>query len=131
MKKVLKAFALALGVAVAMSMAEVERARQKTEAKGAEPVVVEPVANDTQLIPNGDGTTLLRITAPAEAVEVTVITPNQVGGNPIEDLKNPIGSSKTEVMGPFDPGVYNNSKGQLEVKINKSACKVEIFNVTF
>lgn len=132
MKKLFKAFALALGVAVALSMAEVERARIKTVAAGVEPVVLEPInIADTQLIPNSDGRTLIRVIAPAEAVKVTVVTPNLVGGNPIADLENEVGISKVEMMGPFDPSIYNNAKGQLEVKVNKAGIKLEVFNVEF
>lgn len=133
MKKMLKAFALAVGVALAMSMAEIERARTKTSAAGLEPVIIEGLsAADTQLIPNPDGRTLIRITNGAEANKVTVVTPNVVGGNAIADLVNEIGISKVEVMGPFDPGTYNNAKGQLEVKFEKVAgVKIEIFNVDF
>jgi hypothetical protein len=132
LKKLFKAFALALGVAVALSMAEVERARIKTVAAGVEPVVLEPInIADTQLIPNSDGRTLIRVIAPAEAVKVTVVTPNLVGGNPIADLENEVGISKVEMMGPFDPSIYNNAKGQLEVKVNKAGIKLEVFNVEF
>jgi hypothetical protein len=99
MKKFLKSLGLAIGVALALSMAEVQRARQKTTAAGAEPTVIEGlVANDIQLIPNADGRTLIRVLAPAEAIEATVITPNTVGGNPIEDLKNP--KSSTSISRP-------------------------------
>jgi hypothetical protein len=132
LNKLLKSFALALGVAVALSMAEVERARIKTVAAGIEPVVLEPInIADTQLIPNTDGRTLIRVIAPAEAVKVTVVTPNVVGGNPIADLENEVGISKVEMMGPFDPSVYNNAKGQLEVKVNKAGIKLEVYNVEF
>jgi hypothetical protein len=113
-------------------MAEVPRARQKTVAAGIEPIVLEPInIADTQLIPNADGATLIRVIAPAEAVKVTVVTPNLVGGNPIADLENEVGISKIEVMGPFDPSIYNNANGQLEVKVNKAGIKLEVYNVSF
>lgn len=133
MKKSLLKIGLALGVAAAaVMMAEVERAATKYTAQGAEPTIIEGMAaGDTQLIPNKNGNIILRVTGPAEAIEVTVVTPNVVGGNVIEDLKNPIGSSKVEIMGPFDPNVYNNSKGQIEVKFNKAGVKLEIIEVAF
>lgn len=132
MKKFLKTFGLAIGIALALSMAEVERATTKYTAKGAEPVVIEGlVAGDSQLIPNKNGNVIIRVIAPAEAIEVTVVTPGEPGGNPVEDLKNPIGSGKVEIMGPFDPTVYNNAKGQIEVKVNKAGVKIEIIEVAF
>lgn len=132
MRKVLKPFLWALGIALAMSMAEVERARTKTKAAGIEPVVIEGLlAADTQLIPNKDGRTLIRVIAPAEEIEVTVVTPGSVGENPVADLVNKVGSGKVEVMGPFDPNVYNNANGFLEVKVNKAGVKIEVFNVDY
>lgn len=128
-KKLMKV-GFALGLAV--MMAEVERATTKYGAKGAEPVVIEGLlAADTQLIPNPNGNVILRILAPAEEIEVTVVTPNEVGGNPIADLVNKIASGKVEIMGPFDPSVYNDAKGKLNVKVNKAGVKIEIIEVAY
>jgi hypothetical protein len=133
MKTLLKIGA-ALGLAAAaLMMAEIERAVQKTVAAGAEPVVFEGLsAADTQLILNKSGKVVIRVTNGAEAIIATIVTPNTVGGNPIEDLKNNIGANKVEIMGPFDPAVYNNAKGQLEVKFDKvTGVKLEIYEVDF
>jgi hypothetical protein len=133
MKTLLK-IGLALGVAVAATMmAEIERAPQKPIAQGVKATVIEGMsAADTQIIPNPNANVMLRITAGAEAIKVTVVTPNAPGGNAIADLENEIGIGETEVMGPFDPTVYNNSKNQLEVKFNKVAgVKMEVYQVSF
>lgn len=130
--KTLAKLGLALGLAVAATMmAEIERAPQRTAAAGAEPTIIEGLsAADTQLIPNKNGNVVIRILNGAEAINATIVTPNTVGGNVIEDLKNPIGISKVEVMGPFDPNIYNNAKGQLELKFDKVVgVKLEIFEV--
>lgn len=133
MKKFLKTFGLALGVALALSMAEIERATTKYTAQGAEPTVIEGLsAADTQLIPNKNGNVVIRVVNGAEAIVATVVTPGVVGGNPVADLSNNIGANKVEIMGPFDPNVYNNSKGQLELKFDKVVgVKLEIIEVGF
>jgi hypothetical protein len=130
MFKTLLKLGFALGLAV--MMAEVERLPTKYNAKGAEPVVIEGLlAADTQLIPNKNGNVILRIIAPAEEIEVTAVTPNEVGGNPIADLTNKIASGKVEIMGPFDPSVYNDAKGNLNIKVNKAGVKIEIIEVAY
>lgn len=132
-RAIAKLFVIGFALGAAVMMAEVERATQKTVAAGAEPVVIEGLnAADTQLINNKNGNVMIRVTNGAEAIQATIVTPNTVGGNPIEDLKNAIGANKVEVMGPFDPNVYNNAKGQLELKFDKVVgVKLEIFEVTF
>lgn len=135
MRKWLVQLGLALGAAVMFMMAEIERNPQQTVAAGSVPTVLEGLnAADTQLINgNQNGNIILRVTnGGAEATKVTVVTPGTVGGNPVGDLENEIANGATEVMGPFDPNVYNNSKGQLEVKLTKTtSVKIEIFKVSF
>lgn len=132
MKKFLKMVGLALGVAVALSMAEIERAATKYTAKGAEPTIIEGLsAADTQLIPNKNGTVIIRVVNGAEAIVATVVTPGEQGGNPVADLTNNIGANKIEIMGPFDPSVYNNSKGFIELKFDKVVgVKLEIIDAS-
>lgn len=47
----------------------------------------------------------------AGAHTVTVVTPRTVGGLDIEDQENTIAAGATEVMGPFDPGTFNQPSG--------------------
>lgn len=133
MKNLLKLFGLALGVAVAMSMAEPERVPDKATSAGKEPTVIEPLVADTQIIPNKNGKVQLRITNANEAdTIVTVVTPNEAGGNPIEDKKVEVKKTKTKIIGPFDPAVYNNAKGNLEVKFSSVlGVKLEINETDF
>lgn len=114
-------------------MAEVERVPDQPGAAGKEPTVVEGLnAADTQLIPNKNGNVSIRVTNGAEEIEVTIVTPGEVGANPVGDRVVKVGANKTKIIGPLDPNVYNNSKGQLEVKFNKVVgVKLEITQVGF
>jgi hypothetical protein len=131
--KVLKLLGLALGAAVAFMMAEIERVPDKPGAVGKEPTVIEGLnAADTQLIPNKNGRALIRITNGAEAIVATVVTPGTVGGLAIADQVNNIGANKIEYMGPFDPNIYNNSGGFLQLKFDKVVgVKLEIIEVDY
>jgi hypothetical protein len=102
-------------------MAEVERKPQRTNHKGAVPTVVSGMSSaDTQLIPNKGGDVILRvINGAAEATKVTVVTPGEVGGNLVADLEVEVAATTTKLIGPFDPAVYNNASGFLEVKLSK------------
>lgn len=107
--------------ALLLMMAEVERATQVATSAGAEPTVITGMsAADTQLIPNKNGNVQLRVINGVTADTImTVVTPNaDAGGNPIEDRKVEIKKEKTKVIGPFDPNVYNNKNGMLEVKFS-------------
>lgn len=113
-------------------MAEVERAAQKPTPVGAEPTVIEGLlAPDIQLIANKNGDTILRvINGSAEATTVTIVTPGEVGGNPVADKEVTVGAGKTKLIGPFDPSIYNNAKGKLEVKFSKvTTIKLEVTRV--
>lgn len=132
--KWIKRIGLAFGLAVMFMMAEVERATFKPVAAGTVPTVLEGLsAADTQLIPNKLGNVTIRINnGGAEATKATVVTPNAVGGNLIADLENEVAPGATEIMGPFDPSIYNNSKGFLELKLTKVASvKLEIQETGF
>lgn len=119
--KLLRKIGLAFGAAVLFMMAEVEREPFTPKSAGVEPTVIEGMsAADTQLISNKNGNVTLRvINGSAEATNVTIVTPGEPGGNPIADRVVEVAAGKTKVIGPFDPNVYNNSKGQLEVKFSK------------
>lgn len=125
MHKILLKIGAALGLAVAVTMmAEVERALQKPTAQGAEPVVIKEMnAADTQLIPikQGQDVILRVINGAAEATNVTIVTPNTVGGNAVADLVVEVPANKTKIIGPFDPSIYANANGFLEVKFSKVA----------
>ncbi len=114
-------------------MAEKERTPDKPGAAGKEPTVVEGMnVEDVQLIPNKNGTVSLRVTAGAEEIEVTVVTPGETGGLKLEDRVVKVPKEKTKIIGPLDPKVYNNSKGFVEVKFNKvTGVKMEITDVSF
>lgn len=102
-------------------MAEVEKARDQLTPAGKEPTVYEGLsASDTYLIANASGHTILRIeNGGAEATEVTIVTPVQTGGLAVEDQKVTVANGKTKFIGPFDPAVFNNANGFLEVKLSK------------
>jgi hypothetical protein len=102
-------------------MAEVERAAQKPTAVGAVPTVISGMSSsDTQLISNKNGDTILRvINGAAEATKVTIVTPGEVGGNPIADKEVEVAATTTKIIGPFDPSIYNDVHGKLNVKFSK------------
>lgn len=133
MRKLLGSLAFALGASVAFMMAEIERVPDKPGAAGKEPTVLEGLnAADTQLIPNRNGRTVIRVLNGAEAIVATVITPGTVGGLAIADQANNIGANKTEYMGPFDPNIYNNAAGFLQLKFDKVVgVKLEIIEVDY
>ena len=115
-------------------MAEQNRVPDQPTANGKEPTVLEGLsAADTQIIPNKNGDVTLRVVnGSAEAVKVTIVTPHEQGGNPVADKEVEIAAGKTKVIGPLDPSVYNNAKGNLEVKFNKVAnIKLEIQKTAF
>ena len=121
--KILLKLGAALGIAAAMTMmAEVERALQKPTPQGVEPVVIAGMsAADTQLISCKQGQDILLrvINGSAEATNVTIVTPNTVGGNAVADLVVEVAAGKTKLIGPFDPAIYQNANGFLEVKFSK------------
>lgn len=113
-------------------MAEVTRNPQRTTTAGAEPTVIEGLSSaDTQVIPNKQGDVILRVTnGGAEATNVTVVTPGTVGGNAIADKVVAVAAGKTELIGPFDPAVYNDGKGNLAVQFSKvTSVKLEVTKV--
>lgn len=114
-------------------MAEVARAAQRVTPQGVEPVVFEGLsAADTQLIPNKGGDVVLRVTnGGAEATNVTIATPGTVDGNAIADLVVAVAAGKTKLIGPLDPGVYNDGKGNLAVTLSKvTSVKLEVTKVS-
>lgn len=113
-------------------MADVERAAQKPTAAGAVPTAFEGLqAADTQLIDNKTGDVILRVVnGGAEATDVTIVTPGQVGGNAVADRVVTVANGATKLIGPFDPETYNNAKGQLQVQFSKVASvKLEVTKV--
>ncbi len=120
---VARLFVLGFAFGAAVMMAEVERVPDSLTASGAEPTVISGMsAADIQLIPNKNGNVQLRvINGSAEATKVTIVTPGEQGGNPVADKEVEVAAGKTKVIGPFDPNVYNNVKGFLEVKFSKVA----------
>jgi hypothetical protein len=104
-------------------MAKVEHKPQRTSAKGTVPTVVSGLsAADTQVIPNKGGDVLIRvINGGAEATNVTVATPGEVDGNAIADLVVAVANGVTKDLGPFDPAVYNDEEGNLNITLSKVA----------
>lgn len=117
--KTLLRIGFALGLAVLM--AEVEKEADRPGADGAEPTVVgELSAEDTYNIPNKNGKLVLRVdNGGAEATNVTIITPGEVGGNPIDDMVVEVGAGKVKLISNLDPAIYTNSKGFVQIKLSK------------
>jgi len=102
-------------------MAEVTRAPQVPTAAGSVPTVISGMSSaDTQVIPNKNGDLILRvINGGSETTKVTIVTPNEVGGNPIADREVEVTAGATKIIGPFDKGTYNDLHGNLNVKFSK------------
>ena len=75
---------------------------------------------DVFFVPN-NGDVRLIVTNAAGANNVTVTTPGTVDGNAIADLVIPLTASKTYVLGPFPPSVYNNASGQIRFTVSANA----------
>lgn len=120
MKKLLFKLGMAFGLAAMFMMAEVEKTPDAANAAGKEPTVLSGLsAADTYLIPNKNGNVQLRVINANEAdTTVTIVTPGELGANPVSDRAVEVKKTKIKVIGPFDPAVYNNSKGFLEVKFS-------------
>jgi len=117
MKRLLK-IGLALGLAVAMADVAVDV--QRGSPAGVKPTDKgELKTEDTYLLKN-DGKTVLRINNTGEsATEVTVVTPNEAaGGLAIADRVVEVPAEEERIIGPFDPGVYNNADKQIAVKFS-------------
>ncbi len=113
-------------------MAEVERAAQQITASGAAPTQITGLNSaDTQLIPNKNGDVILRvINGGGEATKVTIVTPGEVGGNPVADKEVEVGAGAEKLIGPFAPNTYNDKKGRIAVKFTKVASvKLEVTRV--
>jgi hypothetical protein len=113
-------------------MAKVERKPQRATHKGLTPTpVTGMLVPDTQLIPNKNGDVLLRlINGSGEATKATIVTPGEVDGNAVGDLEVEVGATSAKVIGPFDPAIYNNEEGQLEVKLSKvTTVSLEVIRV--
>lgn len=135
MKTLLKIGA-ALGIAAAMTMmAEIERVPQRVTIAGVEPVVIAGMAApDVQLIPikQGGDIFLRVINGAAEATNVTIVTPGEVGGNAVADRVVEVPANKTRLIGPFDPAVYQNAAGFMEVKFSKvTTVTLEVTQVAY
>lgn len=120
MKTLIK-IGMALGIAAAVTMmAEVEKAPQVVTTAGAEPTIITGLsAADEYLIPNKNGNVQLRVINGVTAdTTVTIVTPGEVGGNPVADKAVEVKKEKTKVIGPFDPTAYNDSKGFLRIKFS-------------
>ena len=75
---------------------------------------------DSFLVPNNGNVRLIVVNA-AGANNVTVTTPNAVDGLAIADLVIALTASKTYVLGPFPPAIYNNSAGQVRFTVSANA----------
>lgn len=102
-------------------MAKVALAIEKAKPSGISPTKKGALsaADEYQFV--NDGQVILRVkNAGAEATDVTVVTPNSVGGLPIEDQKVTVAKEVGEqIIGPFDTSVFNNSEGKVTVKFSK------------
>jgi hypothetical protein len=114
-------------------MAEVARTAQVPTPVGIVPTVIEGMsAADVQIIPNKNANNILRVVnGGSETTKVTIVTPNEVGGNPIADREIEVAAGATKLIGPFDKATYNNRKGNLEVKFSKvTSVKLEITQIS-
>lgn len=75
---------------------------------------------DVFFVPNNGNVRLVVVNA-AGANNVTVTTPTSVDGNAVADLVIPLTASKTYVLGPFPPAIYNNAAGQLRFTVSANA----------
>ena len=75
---------------------------------------------DAFFAPNNGNVRLIVVNA-AGANNVTVTTPNTVDGLAVADLVISLTASKTYVLGPFPPAIYNNSAGQVRFTVSANA----------
>ena len=75
-------------------------------------------ANNAEFL--NDGRTLLAVLNAATAAEITLITPGTVDGIAIGDraITVPIHATRVMLLGPFPPGVYNNSSGMVQIDLD-------------
>lgn len=104
-------------------MAEVPVEVQTPNASGETPTRKGSLsASDTYLIPNDGNTILEVVNKGSEDTVVTIVTPNDVGGNAIADKTVTVAKETGEkVIGPFPKSTYNNAKENIEVKFSKVA----------
>lgn len=102
-------------------MASIERSTQTPTPSGvkAEPIMGLSTA-DVQLIPNNGKTTIRVTNGGAEATAVTIITPREVGGNPIADKQVTVAAGETTYIGDLAPKIYNNRNERIELKLSKA-----------
>lgn len=76
--------------------------------------------SNTYLVRN-DGKTVLHFKKSGVGdCDVTIITPNTVGGNAIADKVVTVPASTGDVfIGPFPPSIYNDSNGDLEFSLEE------------
>lgn len=82
-------------------------------------LVAAVAANDAEFI--NDGRTILCVLSASDATEITFITPVTVDGQAVHDpvMTVAIHATRVSMFGPFPPGIYNNSDGDIEVDIDQ------------
>ncbi len=77
-------------------------------------------AADNYIVRNNGRVLLYFVKTGAGAAVVTVVTPNTVGGLAIAERTIAVAATTGLVWaGPFDPGIYNDSNGDLDVSTDE------------
>lgn len=81
-------------------------------------LVAAVAANNAEFI--NDGRTILCVLNTATALNITLITQETVDGQAVDDPVMAVGihADKVSMFGPFPPGIYNNSDGDMEIDID-------------
>ena len=70
---------------------------------------------DTHKVRN-DGQTFIRVVnGGGSPAVVTIATPTKVGGNAIADRVVSVAAGTEQNIGPFPPGIYNDSNGDINI----------------
>lgn len=81
-------------------------------------LVVAVDANEAEFV--NDGRTILCILNTGTACNLTLITPVTKAGLAVADpvIAVPIHATRVTMLGPFEPGIFNNSDGDIEIDID-------------
>lgn len=86
------------------------------------------VATTELMIEGNDGRIILEVEAP-EATEWVIPVPGKVDGQAVESIKWVPGVGKTQLLGPFPPGIYNQPDNSVLINPNNTKGKVRAYRI--